>query len=242
METTLKGRPKKFSDQTEKEIVSHYIDDNWTAKKINETYGCNKILLYNICIRQGKKTLIPFGNTHIIKIKTACNFSYKQIIEYAIDNDMTFEDLTESLELNEQEIKTFKNYVMLRGYCKFVPTRKGKTVKINRIIRKMLENGTPVEEIVMSTGMSLKKLKIMAAAWKHYGLLSENMLRKKNYGMTQEDMDKLIKFTENGDKSYIDICNEFMWNYSTAITYVKKTKLAGHDIKIRHLKYVPERP
>lgn len=102
----------EFSLEQRELIVNDYIDNNLSYAQIHKKYGCSQGSVWRWCIQLGKRELLPFGNTKILKIKQACHFSYQQIIDYSIDRGWNFDEIVKNFELNECEEKNLKQYTV----------------------------------------------------------------------------------------------------------------------------------
>lgn len=118
---------KYYTSDECKQIVEDYIDNNLTMKAIHRKYGCAKSSVWLWCIQLGKRKLLPFGNTQILKIKTACNFSYNQIIDYSIDRGWNFREMVKNFELNPDEERKLRLIV-----TEFNKIENEKSIKVPR--------------------------------------------------------------------------------------------------------------
>lgn len=230
------GRPRKYSYETEEIIINHYIDDNWSYKQIEDVYKINGTMLWKICILHGRKRLVPFGNTKILVIKEACNFTYKQILSMAIDNHMTKEELFDSLELNDEERKKFSNYISVRGYNNLIPSKLSVSRNKGKIARDMIDKGYSLEEIASYCNWDLSYLLSLAYNWKSNKLIKNFKYNRIKIRVNSKMMKNVLEFIKNGDKTYIDICNEFGVAYNTVIVWKMKFKEMGIDFPVKKIK------
>lgn len=222
---------KYYNDVFKEKVVDDYIQNNLTNAEICEKYGVMSNTLYKWCLQLGRCELKPFGNTHILKIKTSCNFSYKNICEMAVSNKWTFQDIINKLELNKHEASLIRQFIYNHKYKIDGSDRK----TIHTQIIELLKEGLSPRIIAEKIGVSRTRVYTISCResqkdpeFKKFIANRRKIVNIKEYRFAKE----LQEFCD-GTKTYLDVCNKFVISYSKLIERIKKLREFGYEFNIK---------
>lgn len=233
---------KGFSKSFKEQIVHDYLDNDLKLKEIVKKYNIGYNSIWKWCIELGRRELIPFGNTYILKIKTACNFSYDNIINYAIDNNLKFVDIVEEFNLNEDEsIKLNAIISALNRRNKFkIPTKIAKYSGHKDEIIADIKAGISREDLEKKYNFShngyiyifLNSLESEYPELREY--IGKIVRHINKPGRISKDDQYIIDHCK--DMTIIDICNELGLKYQTVQSKAIRLNHKGYNIEFRRLR------
>lgn len=185
-----RGRPSgskgfHYSMEYIESVVSDYLDNGLKLSEVLEKYHCSATSIYRWCIYLNRCELVPFGNTKVLKIKEACNFTYQQILDYSIDQNWDINDMIKNFELNETEAQKLRSFVYrnkTNGHFTYVRKPRKITKEIREKLISLCDGNHTYIDLCNATG-------------RPYGYIAASLsvLRKQGY-------DIKIKYVKPGKK------------------------------------------